>query len=219
MTLKATVQVIFDLDGTLIDSAPDLAHAVNRMLEGYGRGPLPLSQVRVMVGDGAGMLIERALTASGLPGTLHGEALRSFLNFYAQDPVSHTLVYPGAVETLQQLASRGLTLALCTNKPEGPTHEVLQQLQLAQFFPQVVGGDSFAFRKPDPRMLFALLEPAGTPPERAVLVGDSEVDAATAHNAKVPFILMSHGYHRTPVEEISSHAVLDELRGLLDLLA
>jgi phosphoglycolate phosphatase len=218
VTRQTPVQVIFDLDGTLIDSAPDLQLAVNRMLAGFGRGPLALAQVRGMVGDGAGALIERVLAAAGLPGTLQQEAVRIFLDFYAQDPVTHTQLYPGVIETLEQLREQGLTLALCTNKPEAPAREVLARLQLVQYFPQVAGGDTFPFRKPDPRMLLKLL-PAGTPPQRAVLVGDSEVDAATAQAAGVPFVLMSYGYHRTPVAQIASDQVLDDLRALPALLA
>jgi phosphoglycolate phosphatase len=219
VTLKTTVQVIFDLDGTLIDSAPDLRLAVNRMLAGHGRAPLSLTQVRAMVGDGAGALIERVLAASGLPAALQGEAVGAFLAFYAQDPVTYTQPYPGAAATLKQLRERGLALAVCTNKPEGPAREVLTRLQLAHYFPQVVGGDTFPFRKPDPRMLLNLLAAGGTPPQRAVLVGDSEVDAATAQAAGVPFILMSYGYRRSAPEEITSLVVLDDLRSLPDLLA
>jgi phosphoglycolate phosphatase len=170
------------------------------------------------VGDGAGLLVERALAASSLPADMHGEALRAFLAFYAEDPIQHTQLYPGVLETLERLAERGHALALCTNKPEAPAREILERMHLAQYFAQVAGGDTFPFRKPDPRMLLALLEPSGTAPERAVLVGDSEVDAATAHNAQVPFVLMSYGYHRTPLAQISSHAVLDDLRALPDLL-
>jgi phosphoglycolate phosphatase len=218
VTRQATHQVIFDLDGTLIDSAPDLQLAVNRMLAGYGRGPLPVTQIRRMVGDGAGALIERVLDASGLPDALQGEAVHAFLAFYAEDPVTHTQLYPGALETLDALKERGLPLALCTNKPEAPAREVLTRLHLAEYFPQVVGGDTFPFRKPDPRMLLRLLAP-GTSPLSAVLVGDSEVDAATAQAAGVPFILMSYGYHRTPLAQLTSTAVLDDLRALPGVLA
>lgn len=219
MTALATVQVIFDLDGTLIDSLPDLHHALNQMLAGYGRDPLPLEQVRTLVGDGAGILVGRALEARGLPATAQGEALSRFLSFYSQDPIQHTQLYPGVIETLEALAQRGHALALCTNKPQAPTREILERMHLARYFSHVVGGDSFPFRKPDPRMLLALLEPTGTAPERAVLVGDSEVDSATAVNAQVPFILMSYGYHRAPVGQISKTAVLDDLRLLPDLLS
>jgi len=218
VTALVTVQVIFDLDGTLIDSAPDLQHALNRMLAGYGCEPLPLVKVRAMVGDGAGVLIERALAACGLPVSAHSEALGAFLAFYNQDPVIHTQLYPGVVETLERLAQRGHRLALCTNKPEAPAREILARMQLAHYFPQVAGGDTFPFRKPDKRMLLALLEATGVAPDRAVLVGDSEVDSATALNAQVPFVLMSYGYHRAPLAQISNHAVLDDLRVLPELL-
>jgi phosphoglycolate phosphatase len=219
LKLKATVQVIFDLDGTLIDSAPDLHHAVNRMLADLGGAPLSLAQVRSMVGDGASLLIERSLAASGCSTADQGQALRSFLAFYAQDPVAHTQLFPGVAETLERLTEQGILLALCTNKPEALTRDILERLQLTRYFAQVAGGDTFPFRKPDPRMLLRLLEPAGTAPARALLVGDSEVDAATASAAGVPFILVSYGYHRSSLEEIGSRAVIDDLRMLPALLA
>jgi phosphoglycolate phosphatase len=213
-----TLQAIFDLDGTLIDSAPDLHQAVNRMLAQHGRAPLSLAQVRGMVGDGAGKLIEQVLAARGLSAALQAAALRSFLAFYEEEPLVHTQLYPGVPETLQELKDRGLPLALCTNKPEAPTREILARLDLARYFGQVIGGDTHPFRKPDPRMLLSLLEPSVSPGS-AVLVGDSEVDAATAAAAGVPFVLMSYGYHRGPLEGIASLARLDDMRALPALLA
>lgn len=213
---KTTLQVIFDLDGTLIDSAPDLHAAVNRMLGDLGLAPLSLPEVRRMVGDGAGALISRVLAARGVDPALQPQALRAFLSCYAEDPVKHTKVYPGVREALVRLGEAGLGLSLCTNKPEAPTREVLKRLELASHFVQVVGGDTFPFRKPDPRVLQHLL--GDTPAQQAVLVGDSEVDAATASAAGMPFVLVSYGYHRSALAEISRDALLDDLMGLPELL-
>ena len=212
-------QVIFDLDGTLIDSAPDLHRAVNLMLAQLGTAPLPLAQVRGMVGDGAAALIQRSLSACSLSGADEAAALEAFLAFYAQDPTAHTRIYPGVPETLDLLRERGIQLAICTNKPAGLTHTILERLGLLEYFPHVLGGDSLPFRKPDPRMLLHLLAAMGTDPAAALLVGDSEVDAATARSASVPFVLVTYGYHRGPIAQIPYLTAIEDLRALPALLA
>lgn len=211
--------VIFDLDGTLIDSAPDLAAAINAMLAGYGRQPLPVAEVRRMVGDGVAMLIARALAASDCPAADAAAAERSFMRHYESAATSLTTVFPGAVRALQALSAAGIPLAVCTNKPVRITTDILDNLGLGKYFARVLGGDSLPFRKPDPRMLLALLEEFTAAAEDALLVGDSEVDAATAQAAGVPFVLMKHGYRRGPVAAIACRAALENFAELPALLA
>jgi phosphoglycolate phosphatase len=206
--------VIFDLDGTLIDSAADLAVAINAMLAGYGREPLPLEEVRRMIGDGVAMLVARALAARDCRPPDPAEAERSFTRHYASNATSLTTVFPGAAQALQALSAAGIPLAVCTNKPARIATDILGSLGLAKYFARVVGGDSLPFRKPDPRVVLALLQAFTATPESSLLVGDSEVDAATAAGAGVPFVLMKHGYRRGSVAEIPHRAALDSFAEL-----
>jgi phosphoglycolate phosphatase len=210
--------VVFDLDGTLIDSAPDMHRAVNLMLADLGCAPLSLPEIRTMVGDGASALIARALAARQCVTADPAKALEEFLQHYEANPTAVTKTFPGVSETLERLQAFGLTLAICTNKPSHLTHMILERLGISRFFVRVIAGDTLPFRKPDPRALFEVLNVFGTPPAAALMVGDSEVDAATAHAANVPFILMTYGYHRGPIDGISSVATLDHFAELATLL-
>ncbi len=209
--------IIFDLDGTVIDSAGDLHQAVNRMLADFGCPPLPLEEVRTMIGDGASMLIARALEARQCT-VDRPAALQRFLGYYAEQPAALTTLYPGVRATLDSLTARGLKLAMCTNKPAGLTRTILREFALEGYFERVIGGDSLPYRKPDPRMLTELLQAFGTPAAQSLLVGDSEVDAATAQAATVPFALMKHGYHRGPIEAIACLAAFEDFDQLLNFL-
>ena len=210
--------VVFDLDGTLIDSAPDMHRAVNLMLADLGCPPLALTEIRTMVGDGASALIARALAARQCVTADPNEALAQFLEHYEADPTAFTRTFPGVPETLERLQAFGLTLTICTNKPARLTEMILKRLDIERFFVRVVAGDTLPFRKPDSRALLEVLNSFGTPPAATLMVGDSEVDAATAHAANVPFVLMTYGYHRGPIDGISSVATLDHFRELATLL-
>ncbi len=214
--------VIFDLDGTLIDSAGDLAHAVNGMLAGYGCAPLALSEVRAMIGDGMRKLVERALAARGLAVHEAAAAERSVLQRYGAEPVRETVLYPGTRPALERLRAGALDLAICTNKPEHLTAAILEEFDLLDFFRQIVGGDTLPYRKPDGRVLRDMLAHFSTAPADALMVGDSEVDAAAAADAGVPLVLMRNGYRRGPIGDIAHLAALDtlqELPGLIGSLA
>jgi phosphoglycolate phosphatase len=201
--------MIFDLDGTLIDSAADLAAAVNAMLAELGGKPLTLPDVRGMIGDGVAMLVARALAARGCEAADPEAASRLFMQRYESEATARTTTFPGVRAALEALHAADIPLAVCTNKPERITTRILESLGLAGYFTRVIGGDSLPFRKPDPRVVRALLEGFAAAPERSLLVGDSEVDAATAHAAQLRFVLMRHGYHRGPLEEIACVAALE----------
>lgn len=201
--------VVFDLDGTLIDSAADLAAAINGMLADFGCEPLPLPQVRGMIGDGVAMLVARALAARQCERADHAEAAQVFLRHYEADATSLTTAFPGTDEALQALQKAAIPLAVCTNKPERISSRILVKLGLAKCFARVVGGDSLPWRKPDPRVLRHLIAAFGARPEDSLLVGDSEVDAATASSAGVRFVLMKHGYRRGSADAICCVAALD----------
>ena len=201
--------VVFDLDGTLVDSAADLAAAINAMLADFGCEPLSVPEVRRMIGDGVAMLVVRALAARNCQQADPTAAARVFMRHYESGATSLTAAFPGAEEALRALTDDGIPLAVCTNKPARISADILGSLGLAGYFARVIGGDSLPFRKPDPRVLYALLATFAARPETALLVGDSEIDAATARSAGVPFVLMKHGYHRGPVAEIPCLAALE----------
>ena len=206
--------LLFDLDGTLIDSAPDLCAAVNEMLRERGRPPLPLPQVRRMIGDGVPTLVSRALSESGLDPAEGVTALPRFLQLYEADAVRLTRPYPGVTETLAALRRRGYRTAVCTNKPQHATITVLEGLDLLALFDGIAGGDRFAVRKPDPGHLLGLIAAVGGRAEAAAMIGDNENDAAAARAAGLPLVLMRYGYSRVDPESLGADALLDRFTDL-----
>jgi phosphoglycolate phosphatase len=216
--------VIFDLDGTLIDSAPDITGAVNKLLTRYGRPTIGVEQVRGMVGDGAPILLRRAFAATGaeIDPLASDEIYQTFLDYYEQQPSSPDSIFPGVPETLDLLLARGLKLGLCTNKPERVTTEVLAQLNLARFFESVAGGDTLPVRKPDGGHVSWVMERLGAGKDGAVMVGDNHNDIAAARGAGIPVIAVSYGYPHFPTAEMGADAIIDhftELPATLDALA
>ncbi len=185
-----TVILAFDLDGTVIDSARDLAESIGELLEGYGADPLPLSDVIAMVGEGAPILVRRALARAGLRAGPE-EALATFMHIYDRRLMNHTMAYPGVVEALAVAMHRG-PLAVLTNKPLGPSIGILESLGLRGFFSRIIGGDSEYGRKPDPAGLLALQ--ALTAGEQLVMIGDSPVDHHVAVHANCPFVFARFGF-------------------------
>jgi len=208
--------VIFDLDGTLIDSAPDIHAAANRVLRAEGLAEQSFEQVRSFVGRGVPHLIRQLLVAAGhgQDDALHARMTERFIAGY-EDAVGLTLPYPGVADALDSLRAAGHPLGICTNKPEAATRAVLAHLSLLEPFTVIVGGDSLAVRKPDPAPLHLAVAQLGQP--KAIFVGDSEVDAETAQAAGLPFLLFTEGYRKTPVEDLpqighfSHHAALSGL--------
>jgi phosphoglycolate phosphatase len=184
------VLIAFDLDGTLIDSARDISESASELVQSYGAAPLPLSEVVMMVGEGASMLVRRAMEQASLdPAT--PDALERFLAIYDRRLLDHTLPYPGIPEVLSQLVERG-PLAVLTNKPAAPSARLLEGLGLRGFFSQVVGGDGPYPRKPDPRGLLAMKAAAGD--QQTVLIGDAPPDAKTAEAAGCAFVFARYGF-------------------------
>jgi phosphoglycolate phosphatase len=209
--------VAFDLDGTLLNTAPDLSAAVNHMLAQLGRSRLDCGTVTKMIGRGMRVLMERALTATGpMTAALVEEALPIFLEYYEEDLTERTRPYPGAAEALNDLRARGVRLAICTNKPERLTRKLLNAFGWEAEFQAVVGGDSTVARKPNPTPLFAAIERAGG--GRAVLVGDSINDTETAKAARLPCVAVSFGYRDRPAEALGATRLIDSYDDLLPVL-
>ena len=184
--------IVFDLDGTLIDSARDLADSTNEMLATFGAPALPNAVVLSMVGEGAKKLVERAMSASELD-PAEPAALARFREIYDRRLVVHTRAYDGIPEVLDAAATL-MPLAVLTNKPEAPTRRLLDALALARFFRWVIGGDGAFPRKPDPAALRHLVAAAGVDPAHTLYVGDSNVDVDTARRAGVPMCLARYGF-------------------------
>ena len=182
--------IAFDLDGTLIDSARDLADAIGEMLESYGSPALPLDTVITMVGEGAPVLVARAVQRSGLSAPVE-EALSRFLSIYDRRLMNHTRAYPGMIETLGIVVRRG-PLAVLTNKPLGPSIGLLEALGMRGYFSRVIGGDSEYGRKPDPAGLLSLQ--ALAPGDQLLMIGDSPADWKAAVHAGVPFVFAKYGF-------------------------
>jgi phosphoglycolate phosphatase len=204
--------LIFDLDGTLIDSAPDIHAIANRVLATEGLGPLSFDQVRSFIGNGVGVLIQRCLGALGYGDdpALHARISARFAEIY-EDTHDLTRTYPGVIEALDLLAAR-YPLALCTNKPEAPTRAVLRHFGLLDLFPVIVGGDTLAERKPHPAPL--LLAQSRLSARRHLFLGDSEVDAETAKRAGVPFLLYTEGYRKTAPQSLGATLIFDNWSSL-----
>lgn len=202
--------ILFDLDGTLVDSAPDLWGAMNHVLAERDYPLLALQQVRHLVGDGARVLLARGFWGEHAEPPVEDvafeEAVSAFLCYYREHLTDHSFPYPGAVQALQTLKSWGVSMAVVTNKPEALARRMLEQLQLLPFFEVspstevasacVVGGDTLAQRKPEAEPLLYALAQLNASPDSAVMVGDSAVDVAAARAAGCPVVWMSHGYHR-----------------------
>lgn len=211
--------IVFDLDGTLIDSRQDLADSANALIVERGGRPLPVEAITGMVGEGAALLVRRALTAAGLEPDLQ-TALPRFLELYDERLLAHTTLYEGTREALSTLAGVA-TLGVLTNKPQKPTETILAGLDIAGYFRHVIGGDTPFGRKPDPAGLRHLVEAAGVPPGEAVLVGDSAIDLRTARAANVPICLVRYGFGFPLVsaELRGDETIADSPRSLVALLA
>ena len=210
--------VIFDLDGTLIDSAPDINAIANAVLAQDGHDPITLAETRSFVGNGAGVFVARMMAARAIPPdpATHARMLAEFTARY-ETAVDLTRLYPGARAALDALAAAGHPLGLCTNKPLAPTRVILGHFGLAKTFAAVVGGDSLEVRKPDPAPLAHCLAETGA--GACLYVGDSEVDAETARRAGLPFALFTRGYRKSPVAEIPHDRAFDHFDALPALVA
>jgi phosphoglycolate phosphatase len=209
--------LVFDLDGTLVDSAPDIAAAVNALFAELSLPEVELALIRRIIGDGAPVLLERALLHVGAKHKA-ADLMARFSVHYGENAVRLTKVYPEVTETLTLLRAAGCRLGVCTNKPIAPTRAVLAALGLDWFIEAVVGGDSLPQRKPQPEPLLAVIGALGGTSETAVLIGDSAVDLACAEAAGVPAIIIPSGYGMTPPVAKVTAASFAALPSVIDRL-
>ena len=190
--------VIFDLDGTLIDSRLDLVHSVNAALRHINRPELPDDVIASYVGDGAPVLIQRALGPEAVEQSLVRKGLEFFLSYYREHKLDHTIVYPGVQDALASIESSGngvpRKLAVLSNKPVNPSRAIVESLGLGRYFTQVYGGNSFATKKPDPEGALKLVSESGVRPDQTAMVGDSPVDVQTGRNAGLWSVAVKYGF-------------------------
>ncbi len=208
--------LLFDFDGTLIDSAPDIALALNRLLTESGRPTLTLDQVKGLIGDGAPRLVEQAMAVTGDD---LARLTARYLEIYGALPADPACVYPGVAETLAALKQSGHRLALCTNKPAGISLELLPALGLGGLFDVVAGGDTAPRRKPHPDPLLWALDNLGCRPDQAVMVGDNGNDVAAARAAGIPVIAVAYGYPRMALTDLGADCIIDRFADLPGALA
>lgn len=216
--------VVFDLDGTLVDTAPDLVCALNHVLDREGLRPLPLASARKMIGAGARRMLERGLEAEGRavgPGDLE-RLTADFIAFYAEHIADYSRPFDGVVDTLHDLSARGFRLAVCTNKLEWLSRRLLDQLGLTEQFAAICGADTFGVAKPDPVILRQTVARAGGSLNAAVMVGDSGPDVGVARRAGVPVVGVDFGYTEIPITELAPDTIISAMaelpRVLRDLL-
>ncbi|QMW24598.1 phosphoglycolate phosphatase [Sandaracinobacteroides saxicola] len=212
--------LVFDLDGTLVDTADDLAAAMNHGLATVGRPGLPVAAVRPMVGQGARKLLEKGLAASGGGSDAEMEAaFCAFFEHYAANIARHSRAFEGVEPTLDRLSAAGCVLGICTNKPIGLTRLLLAALGWSGRFAAVLGADSLGVRKPDPEHLWATIRACGGEAGDAAFVGDSMTDALTGQAAGVPTVLVTFGFSVEPVASLPHDALIDDFVLLPGVLA
>jgi phosphoglycolate phosphatase len=217
---KSLKLLIFDLDGTLIDSRVDLVNSVNALLEHLGRPALPAPVIASYVGDGAPTLIRRAL-GDPKDESYISEALDYFLAYYRAHKLDHTHAYPGVVEALTRLRGQNGSrrhMAVLSNKPVNPSRQILQALGLMRFFDQVYGGNSFPTKKPDPEGARKLMAEAGALPKETVIIGDSSVDVLTGHNAGAWTCGVTYGFAPQTLQTVPPDLLVDSAQELAEAL-
>lgn len=217
---KSFDAVVFDLDGTLVDTAPDILSYMNEMLAELGRPKLDPQAVRPMIGDGVKSLLLRGLEASGgVPDDLDIDGLfQRYLARYTEEPVKQSRPYDGVIDALDTLNAAGVRLGVCTNKPQQATDRLLSRLGLDRYFISVIGSDTLPVKKPDPGHLLGVLAELNVNPARAALVGDSETDLKTANAAGTPCVLVSFGYTKIPACDLGADHVIDHFADLIPVL-
>jgi phosphoglycolate phosphatase len=202
--------LVFDLDGTLIDSGADLCASVNAMLQHFDRPPLPQEVISTYIGDGVARLVGRSLGEPEDPAFLEA-AVSYFLDYYRAHKLDHTYVYPGVFPSLDSLRLHpaGSSMAVLTNKPIGPSLAICEGLGLSPYFFRILGGNSFATKKPDPEGLLALIEEAGVTPEETLMIGDSDVDIRTARNAGAWSMGCTYGLSPHTLESVPPDCLVD----------
>ncbi len=210
--------IIFDLDGTLIDSAPDIHFSANILLIENEYEAIDIATIRSFIGNGVPKLVERIMRHRQIEFSTksHQDLCEQFIEIYSKNPIAKTILYPNVRKTLDSLYQQGFKLGICTNKMHAITKLIIKELKIDNYFSSIIGGDSLPTNKPDPKMLFASINELGA--KKSIFVGDSEIDASTAQNANVPFVLFTEGYLKAPLDEVYHSAKFSDFSELEEKL-
>ena len=208
MTQKLTI--LFDLDGTLVDTAPDLMGAHNHVMKKFGYPQKSLDDIKHIAGRGAWIMMQRTFRDEIKDENLKKEMVKEFINYYAKNIDRRSKPIKGVVKFLDWAKSKQILMAVCTNKQERLAVDLLKKINLSQYFEYIAGCDTFDFNKPDPRHLTNVIEIIGGDINKSIMIGDSEVDSQSAYNAKIPFILVEEGYTEKNINEIPHKTLIKD---------
>ena len=208
MTQKLTI--LFDLDGTLVDTAPDLMGAHNHVMKKFGYPQKSLDDIKHIAGRGAWIMMQRTFRDEIKDENLKKEMVKEFINFYAKNIDRGSKPIKGIVKFLEWAKSKQILMAVCTNKQERLAVDLLEKINLSQYFEYIAGCDTFDFNKPDPRHLTNVIDIIGGDINKSIMIGDSEVDSQSAYNAKIPFILVEEGYTEKNINEIPHKTLIKD---------
>ena len=211
--MKNNLTILFDLDGTLVDTAPDLMAAHNHVMKKFGFKPKKLSDIRALAGKGAWVWMQKSLQNEINDEKIKKQMTTEFLSFYEKNIDRESKPLKGSIDFLNWAQKNNILLAVCTNKQEKLAIDLLKKLKMYDFFEYVAGHDTVEFNKPDPRHLTNVVEIIGGDLQRTIMVGDSEVDANSAHNAKLPFVLVKDGYTEKKENEIKHDELISDFIG------
>ena len=202
--------ILFDLDGTLIDTAPDLMAAHNHVMKKFGHEEKEISEIKSLAGKGAWIMMQRSFKEEIKDEKIKKEMTKEFIDFYSKNIDKESQPIKGVLNFLKWAKSRNISMAVCTNKQERLAVDLLKKLNMYNYFEYTAGSDTFEFNKPDPRHLTNVVEIIGGDLNKTIMVGDSEVDAMSADNAKLPFVLVENGYTEKTTKEIKHNVLIKD---------
>ena len=205
--------ILFDLDGTIVNTAPDLMAAHNHVMKKFGHAEKKLSEIKSLAGRGAWVMMQRSFKEEIKDEKIKNEMTKEFIDFYAKNIDRDSKPINGVIEFLEWAKGKKISMAVCTNKQERLAVDLLKKLDMSKYFEYIAGADTFEFNKPDPRHLTNVVEIIGGDLKKTIMVGDSEVDANSAHNAKLPFVLVKDGYTEKNENEIKHDELISDFIG------
>ena len=214
--MKQIFTILFDLDGTIVNTAPDLMAAHNHVMKKYGHKEKNLEDIKSLAGRGAWVMMQRSFKEEIKNEKLKKEMTREFLDYYSKNIDRESLPLDGVLEFFKWAKKENISLAVCTNKQERLAIDLLKKLDMYKYFEYVAGSDTFSFNKPDPRHLTDVVEIVGGDLKKTIMIGDSEVDALSAFNAKLPFVLVKGGYTEKSENEIKHDLLISDFNGFND---
>ena len=211
--MKNNFTILFDLDGTIVNTAPDLMAAHNHVMKKFGHAEKKLSEIKSLAGRGAWVMMQRSFKEEIKDEKIKKAMTKEFIDFYANNIDQNSKPIKGVIEFLEWAKNKKISMAVCTNKQERLAVDLLKKLDMSKYFEYIAGADTFEFNKPDPRHLTNVVEIIGGDLKKTIMVGDSEVDANSAHNAKLPFVLVKDGYTEKNENEIKHDELISDFIG------